>query len=381
MTHCGGWHSLHVDYLIVGSGLTGATIARLLRDHGEEVVVLERRSHMGGNVHDFVHASGIRIHTYGPHYFRTSSERIWSYVQRFARFYSFEATVMTRIDDRLEHWPLTADYINRTLGGKWIPSYCGHIASFEDAALAMMPNAIYERFIKGYTRKQWGVAPRDLDASLASRVEVRFNDDRRLKLSRYQGLPFGGYAAFMQAMLEGIPVYTNVDYMVERSSFVARKLVFFTGAIDEYFGYDLGRLTYRAQDRKHTFLPSTQWFQSVVQVNEPNAMIPYIRTIEWKHMAEPGMASLLKGTVITTETPYFPNHADQYEYPFPDFANRRLYLRYRERLKAAGALIVCGRLGEYRYLDMDQAIGRAMMLTDRVLGGMVTAQLMSEGSS
>jgi UDP-galactopyranose mutase len=359
------------DYVVVGSGLTGATIARTLADQGCDVVVVERRAHLGGNVHDHAHDSGIRIHTYGPHYFRTSSDNIWNYVRRFAEFYPFEAVLMTEVDGRLEHWPVQEEYINRAIGPAWRPGRDDATApaNFEEASLAMMPALVYEKFVKGYTAKQWGVPPATLAAGLAGRFDVRRDGDVRLKSSRYQGIPRGGYAGFMTRMLDGIRVVRGVDYLQRRGEFVARKGTFFTGPIDEYFGFDLGRLAYRGQRREHRYLPDVGWHQPAPQVNHPAPNAPAIRTLEWKHMMEPDLRDGFTGTVLTTEIPYSPDDASDYEYPFPDAANQQLYERYRDRAEAIPGLTVCGRLGEYRYYDMDQAIGRALTIARRVLGG------------
>lgn len=355
------------DFVVVGSGVTGATIARMLADHGHDVVVVERRDHLGGNVHDHLHPSGIRIHTYGPHYLRTSADNIWQYVRRFADFYPFEAVLMSEVDDRLEHWPIHDEYITRAIGTNWQPGYRGAVRNFEEASLAMMPTAVYEKFVKGYTQKQWGIDPRKLAAGLASRFDVRRDGDVRLKSSRYQGIPRGGYSAFMRRMLDGIRVLPEVDFLRQRAELQARRRIFFTGPIDEYFGFDLGRLDYRGQRRAHTYLPNVRWHQPVPQVNHPASATAAIRTLEWKHMMEPELRDTIPGTVITTEIPFSPHDPGDYEYPFPDAANQALYARYRERAEAIPGLTICGRLGEYRYYDMDQAIGRAMTLARRAL--------------
>jgi UDP-galactopyranose mutase len=355
------------DYLVVGAGLTGATIARYLVDRGHDVLVIDRRTHVGGNVHDYVHESGIRIHTYGPHYFRTSADSIWDFVRRFADFYPFEAVLMSEVDGRLEHWPVQEEYILRAVGQNWQPSHAGRANNFEEASLTMMPSLIYEKFVKGYTAKQWGVAPANLAEGLAGRFDVRRDGDVRLKASRYQGIPRGGYCALMKRMLDGIRVVTGVDYLKNRAEFHGRLQAFFTGPIDEYFGFDLGRLAYRGQRRAHRFLPGVRWHQPVPQVNHPDPAVPIIRTLEWKHMLEPELRETLDGTVITTETPYSPEDPSHYEYPFPDAVNHQLYSRYRQRAKTIERLVICGRLGEYRYYDMDQAIGRALTLARRVL--------------
>jgi UDP-galactopyranose mutase len=356
------------DYLIVGSGLTGATIARTLADAGRDVLVVERRPQVGGNLHDFVHHSGIRIHAHGPHYFRTSSEAIWGYVRRFAEFYRFEAVLMSEVNGRLEHWPIQEEYITRAIGADWRPAHRGTAGNFEEASLAMMPRAVYEKFVKGYTAKQWGVPPDTLAAALAGRFDVRCDGDLRLKTSRHQGIPRGGYSLLMRRMLDGIRIVGGVDYLQQRDRFAARVATFFTGPIDEYFGFDLGRLAYRGQRRSHAYLPGKAWHQPVAQVNHPDPAAAPIRTLEWKHMMEPELRDRLPGTVITTETPFTPSDPGDYEYPFPDAANQRLYARYRERSDAIPGLVMCGRLGEYRYYDMDQAIGRALTLAKRALG-------------
>jgi UDP-galactopyranose mutase len=351
------------DFTIVGSGLTGATIARTLHELGHHVLVLERREHLGGNVFDQTHASGIRMHTYGPHYFRTSSQRIWKYVNRFAEFFPYEARLMSYVDGRFEHWPVQSEYISRVQGERWSPAFAGAPSNFEEASLAMMPSIVYKTFVAGYTEKQWGVACTALSASLAGRFEVRADGDTRLKKSTWQGIPKDGYAAFMSRMLAGIPVLLNVDYLHDRSAFTPRIKTVFTGPIDEFFGFDIGRLAYRGQRREHEFLPNVDRAQPVGQVNYPlRSAGDHVRVLEWKHMMEPPFGERLRGTLLTRETPFTPDDPRDYEYPFPDAANQRLYDAYAERAAALSDVLFCGRLGEYRYYDMDQAIGRALKL-------------------
>ena len=356
------------DVLIIGSGLTGATIARLLYDRGHSVMVLERRAHLGGNVHDHRHESGIWVHTYGPHYFRTSSERIWQFVNRFASFRPFAAELKTMVDGRLEDWPVTAEYLERVAGPNWKPEFTGTPTNFEEAALAQMPRAIYEKFVRDYSEKQWGVAAVTLDTGLSGRFDVRTGPDRRLKNSTYQGLPENGYAAFMTSLLADIPLESGVDYLKHRSEFVGQKLTIFTGPIDEFFDFDLGHLGYRGQRREQIWLEGVKQKHPTVQVNFPAKEAgSFVREIEWKHMMPAADLEKINGTLITREHPFTPQVTDQFEYPFPDEANRRLYASYTERAAAMNGLLICGRLGEYRYYDMDQAIGRAMALVDKVL--------------
>jgi len=359
----------HVDYVVVGSGLTGATIARVLHDAGWRVQVLERRAHLGGNVHEHRHPSGIRIHTYGPHYFRTNSEELWAFVNRFGAFHPFVAEVRTEVEGAIEAWPVTADYIRRVAGEGWRPECSGTPQNFEEASLAMMPGEIYRRFVRGYTEKQWGVSATSLSADLAKRFDVRHDGDTRLMRHRYQGIPVEGYDVFMARVLEGIPCELGVDYLAERAQWTPTRRVIFTGPIDEYYGYDLGRLAYRGQQRTHEYRPDVAGVVLPVgQVNNPDpARGAHIRTLEWKHMMPPDEVARVRGTVLTRETPFSPEEPSGYEYPFPDAVNRVLYERYRTRADADAGVLICGRLGEYRYYDMDQAIARARVLAGRLL--------------
>ena len=357
-----------VDFLIVGSGLTGAVIARILRDAGCHVLMVERRAHLGGNVHDHTHPSGIRIHTYGPHYFRTTSEEIWTFVNRFATFDTYEAELKSLVDGQYENWPIAASYIRRVIGARWQPDFEGTPTNFEEASLAIMPRLIYEKFVKGYTEKQWGVPAKALSANLAKRFDVRQDDEPRLMRHKYQGIPSQGYSGLMSNMLADIPVILNFDYLQDRDVIKPRKMLIFTGPIDEFFDYDWGRLAYRGQQREHIYLPDTNYAQPCGQVNNPSPVEgPHIRTLEWKRMMPQPYADRITGTVLTREIPISPADPHHYEYPFPDQANTDLYARYRQRADATLNLLICGRLGEYRYYDMDQAIGRAMMLARNIL--------------
>jgi UDP-galactopyranose mutase len=357
---------LRSELLVVGSGLTGATIARLARETGHSVTVVERRSAVGGNVRDERHSSGIVVHSFGPHFFRTSSERIWRFVTGITPFRPFAAEIMTVIDGAFEHWPVTREYLDRALGAGWTPPFSGEPKNFEEACLAMMPRLVYEKFVRGYTEKQWGVPASMLDAALAGRFEVRMTGDRRLKTSAYQGLPAIGYSAFMAALLGDAEVLLGVDYLKHRSELAGRRLTVFTGPIDEFFGFDLGRLHYRGQRREHIWLERIGCRHATVATNFPDpAAGAFIREIEWKHMMPADEARTIRGSLITREVPTSPADPDGFEYPFPNAENRALYERYAERARALPDLLICGRLGEYRYYDMDQAIGRAMALFER----------------
>jgi len=258
----------------------------------------------------------------------------------------------------------------RLEGRPWAPAPAQTVSKptdFESAALRLMPRSAFDRFIDGYTRKQWGVAPSELEAKLAQRLSVREDDSPLLRLHPFQGLPAGGFSAWMESMLTGIECHVGVDYLTNRDRLRARCKLIYTGAIDEFFGYDGGRLRYRAQRRQHVYLPGTIGsVMPCVQVNHPGLDVDYIRTIEWKHLLEAGQDSV-NGTLLTIETPYSPELSDHYEYPFPGPQDQSLYRRYRNRADAIDGLMICGRLGEYKYYDIDQAIARALTLGKRIL--------------
>ena len=361
--------STNVDYLIVGSGLTGSTIARRLADAGREVLILERRAHIGGNVHDTLHSSGVRVHTYGPHYFRCLSPRIWEFVNRFSMFRPYEAQVKILVDGIYEDWPVHRQTVQRYLD--WVPPQSKRRPrNFEEACLRKLPPQVYHAMIEGYTRRQWGVEPHRLGAELAQRI--RINGDHQHSLTpqhRYQALPTLGYAGWMEAMTGGIPCLRGVDYLQQRDQFRARKLLVFTGSMDEFFGFDEGQLAYRGQRRRLVFYPDRNSFQPCVQVNHPEAdEFAPLRTIEWKYLLPPKQQQFVEGTVVTQEFPFSPSNPDAFEYPVPDLLNKALSHRYRARAALTPNLLLCGRLGEYRYYDMDQAIGRALHLADGILG-------------
>lgn len=357
------------DYVIVGSGLTGAVLARLLTDAGRSVVVLDRRYHCGGNVHDFKHASGIRVHTYGPHYFRTNSDSLWEFVNRFSSFYSYEARIRTFVDGQHEHWPVTRSYIERLLGDIWNTGFDGQPQNFEEASLSMMPREIYDRFVRGYSQKQWGVDPRQLSAELARRFDVREDNETRLCRHKYQGIPVSGYAGLMTSMLDGIPLVLDCDFLKRQDEFEYRFGLIYTGPIDEFFNYRFGKLKYRGQKRIHSFHGDQDYIQPCGQVNYPDPSDgDHIRSLEWKHMMAASELAGVRGTLLTREVTVTPTDPNRYEYPFPDTVNAELYRKYRALADSIPDLLICGRLGEYRYFDMDQAIARAFVLAEKEFG-------------
>lgn len=355
------------DYVVVGGGLTGAVIARLLHDAGCDVLLLEARDRVGGNVADAVHRCGIRYNLHGPHYFRTSSPRIRDYAERFATFYPFAATIMSQVADELFPWPLHRSTFDRFAAGDAEPTEAGAPDNFEAAMLAIIPPAIYDAFIRGYSQKQWGVDPATLDAELAKRIEVRDDGDTRLSKASFQGLPEGGFTAWVEAMLAGIETRLAIDFHDVRSSVQWRRKLIYTGPIDRFFDYRFGPLRYRAQHRVNLFVPGPRSIYPCGQTNLPSAEEgDHVRTVEWRHMLAPAEGPEA-GTLLTMEFPVDADDWRQAEYPFPSKAARGHYDRYAALTERHPDVLFCGRLGEYRYLDMDQAIGRAMLHADRLL--------------
>jgi len=344
------------DLIVVGAGLTGATIARMAAEQDFKVLVLERRSEIGGNVADTVHESGIRYNLHGPHYFRTNSPMIWGFVNRFAVFKRYEAVLMTNVVNAYYPYPPHMNWtVERPLVG-------GEATNFEAACLQKMGPLFYDLFIKHYTKKQWGVDPTELDAGLASRVELRTNGELRLKDCKYQGIPTGGYTELVYSML----THTKIDVETSTTCYLTETPMVYTGCIDELLGFRYGRLRYRTQKREHIFHPNVGFLQPAVQINYPTPDVPYIRRIEWKHL--PHNYPTTDGTLITTEFPQWATSPDECEYPFPSYEDRQLYEKYRDDADSLPNFIVCGRLGFYRYLDMDMAIGSAMnVFRDKVL--------------
>ncbi len=360
---------IKADFVIVGSGLTGSTIARTLTDHQQDVLIIERKDHIAGNVFDYRHPSGAMIHKYGPHYFRCGSEKIWNFLNRFTDFYNWSASLKSKVGDEYLNWPVNMAYIEKVAGpqSEW-QLFKGEPANFEEACLSKMPRQLYELFIKGYTEKQWGVKCTELDKDLATRITInKANVNTLTPNHKWNALPAQGYTEMVRNMIDGIPVKLEFDYLENRHRVAANKMLIFTGPIDEFFGYKYGKLKYRGQNRRVEHITDKKEHQPCIQVNYPNIEDERIRTIEWKHLMKEDEKEQVNGTVLTHETPFTPENSNQYEYPFPDKLNKNLYEKYRQEADTLPNVFICGRLGEYRYYDMDQAIGRAMVLAQNIL--------------
>lgn len=346
------------EFLIVGSGLTGATIARVLHDAGRSVLITDSRSHIGGNVHDH-YVEGVKIHTYGPHYFRTSSQRVHDFITCFCNLIPWSAEVKSN-GAGVRPWPLNEQYIEWECGKNWKPARSGPAANFEEAALNLMPKVIYDYFIKGYTEKQWGVKATELSAELCTRFTVHKGNEQRFSPNaKWQGIPDCGYAELMRRMVAGIPLMLNSKFNIDAAPVFSK--IIYTGSLDSLLNNQFGKLKYRGQ---HRTVEVTSQGLGCLQLNNPGAG-EHIRKIDWSYLPT---ASKPSHTVITTETPYTPTDPDKYEYPFPDEANKVLHQQYVDEVaQRYPHITVCGRLGCYKYFDMDVAIERAFRISEKFL--------------
>ncbi|MDQ2908815.1 MAG: UDP-galactopyranose mutase [Candidatus Eremiobacteraeota bacterium] len=353
------------DYLVIGAGLAGSTIAeRLATNRGARVLVIDRRSHVAGNTHDDVAIGGVRYHAYGPHIFHTNSRRVVAYLSQFTRWRRYEHRVLARVRGQLLPVPINRTTINRLYGLALDESgvaafldaraeHPAHIANSEDMILSRVGRELYELFFRGYTRKHWGRDPAQLDASVCGRIPTRTADDDRYFTDAFQAMPADGFTAMVRRMLDqpGIEVALGVDYAHVADRISARHVVV-TGPIDEFFGYRYGRLPYRSLRFELETHPCRS-MQSVACVNEPDESVPFTRTTEYKHLT--GQSA--ETTVLSRE---FASDAGDPYYPIPCPESRALYRRYEALAKRRTNVTFAGRLGEYKYFNMDQAVASAL---------------------
>lgn len=303
--------------------------------------------------------SGVVIHNYGPHFFRTSNVDVWDFVNRFSSFYKYEAYVMACIGKKYYPWPPHVHDFT-------IPQAIYEPRNFEEACLAKMPREIYRDFVYGYTRKQWGCSPSLLEPELADRIEIRKgNGESRLKTSKFQGIPELGYSMMMENMVQDIPIILDTDYSSVKGDIEVKNKIIYTGPIDEYYGYEYGRLKYVRQKRFIIHKPEVYEYQPYPVVNFPQTEKLHIRSIEWKKLMKDDDG--VQGTVVTKEVPMISNDPDTHEYPFPSKRELDLYNKYKRLSYSDDKMIFCGRLGSYRYLDMDAAIEAAFEIGRSIL--------------
>ena len=361
------------DFLIVGAGLYGATFANRAHSLGKRCLVVDRRGHAGGNCYSY-EAEGIQVHRYGPHIFHTSDRSVWDYVNQFAEFNNFVLSPIANYNGEVYNLSFNMNTFYQIWGVQTPAQAQAEIVrqtapysnreptNLEEQALSLVGADIYEKLIKGYTEKQWGRPCNELPAFIIKRLPLRYTFDNNYFNDRYQGIPTGGYTKLIEWMLDGIDVELGIDYLADRTRLVgvARKIVY-TGQIDEYFGYCLGNLEYRSLSFETEIL-NTGNHQGVAAVNYTDPQTPFTRCIEHKHFefggGNPGK------TVITREYPKQWEPGAEAYYPINDTSNNELYSRYKAMANAEPGVIFGGRLGTYRYLDMDKVIGEAIMRSE-----------------
>ena len=359
--------SREYDYLIVGAGLFGAVFAREMTDAGKRCLVIDRRDHVAGNVCTET-VEGIAVHRYGAHIFHTNDDAVWDYVNRFARFNRFTNSPIANYKGELYNLPFNMNTFHQ-MWGVTTPAQAraeirrqqeasgdGEPQNLEEQAIRLVGRDIYEKLIKGYTQKQWGRPCTELPSFIIRRLPVRFTYDNNYFNARHQGIPEDGYTALVERMLEGIPVRLHTDFLPRREELSAlAECVLYTGPIDAYFDYRLGALEYRSL-RFETELLDTDNYQGNAVVNYTDAETPYTRIIEHKHF----VYGTQPKTVITREYSAEWRPGDEPYYPVNDGKNAALYQAYRALAQREQRVIFGGRLGEYRYYDMDQVVRAAL---------------------
>ena len=366
------------DYLIVGAGLYGATCANLLKAAGKRVLVVEKRSQIAGNCFTETRA-GICVHRYGAHIFHTDDESVWQYVQQFSAFNRYTNCVIANYRNRLYSLPFSMYTFNQ-MWGVITPQAAMQIiesqrkeagistpTNLEEQALSLVGRELYETLIRGYTEKQWGRKCTELPAFIIRRLPLRWTFDNNYFTSRYQGIPTGGYTKMVERMLQGIEVRLNTDYLKNRETLNAQAgKIIYTGGIDAYFNDQLGSLAYRTV-RFETEELDTPNFQGNAVVNYTSSEVPWTRIIEhkWFTFGRDENGSELPNTVISREYSQEWKPGDEPYYPINDSKNNALYRAYLDLAKKEPQTIFGGRLGEYKYQNMDEVIQSAMALAQR----------------
>lgn len=355
------------DYLIVGAGLFGAVLARELTDNGKKVLVIDKRNHIAGNAY-CENIDGINVHKYGAHIFHTNNDEVWAYVNRFAKFNDYINMPEAMYKGKKYNLPFNMNTFNQLWGVK-TPEEAkakieeqvnklniGEPKNLEEQALKLVGKDVYEVLVKGYTEKQWGRKCKDLPAFIIKRLPLRFEYNNNYFNAKYQGIPIGGYTKMVEKMLENIEVQTNTDYFtfVQETKDEFNKIIF-TGKIDEFFDYKYGKLEYRTV-RFETEDLKIDDYQGNAVVNYTEYEVPYTRIIEHKHFE----FTKCDHTIISKEYPVEYKDGMEAFYPINDEKNSDLYQKYLEESKKHPKVIFGGRLGEYKYYDMDKTIEMAL---------------------
>ena len=357
----------HYDYLIVGAGLYGAVFAQKAMEAGKTCLVIEKRDHIAGNIYTEA-VEGIQVHRYGAHIFHTNNDEVWSYVNRFATFNRYTNSPVANYKGEIYNMPFNMNTFNKMWGvitpaeaqaeieRQRAAHYVAEPKNLEEQAINLVGTDIYEKLVKHYTEKQWGRPCTELPAFIIKRLPVRFIYDNNYFNALYQGIPVGGYTAMVEKMLEGAEVRLGVDYLADKAAWdaVADKVVY-TGPIDAYFGYKLGALAYRSV-RFETETLDMENYQGNAVVNYTDADTPYTRIIEHKHFE----FGTQPKTVISREYSAEWKVGDEPYYPVNDEANGALYQQYKALAEGEEKVLFGGRLGEYKYYDMDKVIEAAL---------------------
>ncbi len=362
------------DYLIVGSGLFGAVFAHEATKRGKKCLVLEKRNHMGGNIY-CEKIEDITVHRYGAHIFHTSNELVWDYVTSFCEFNDFINTPMANYEGKLYNLPFNMNTFSQIFGvttpeeakaviDEQRSEITGEPQNLEEQAISLVGREIYTKLVKGYTEKQWGRDCRDLPAFIIKRLPVRYTYENNYFNDKYQGIPVNGYNELIDKLLDGVEVRLNTDFLENREEYMSlcEKCVY-TGTIDSYFNYSLGNLDYRSL-RFETEVLDLKEFQPVAVVNYNERQVPYTRIIEHKHFE----FGTQPKTVITREYPANWQMGDEPYYPVNDKKNNDLYAQYQSLAENEVNVIFGGRLGQYKYYDMDKCIEAALQLCKEELG-------------
>lgn len=370
--------------LVVGAGVSGATVARVLAEAGIHVQVIDRRNHLAGNCHcERDQNSGILLHVFGPHIFHTDNQDVWKFVQRFAQFKPFEHRVKATANGKVYGLPITLHTLNqvfeRTMSPAEAKVFVARLThkteqprNFEEQALATIGQDLYELFFKGYTQKQWGRRPREIPAHVFQRLPLRFSYDDRYFTQRFQGIPVDGYTQMVHAMLDHPRIETQLSTAFSDQIIADYGHIFFTGSLDDYFGRDMGTLPYRTLDFAHQVAVGDQ--QGCAVMNFPDTSVAHTRVTEHKHFAP---WEEHRETVVTKEFSRDAEEGDIPFYPLRAVGGEELLTAYRARATQLTNVTFLGRLGTYRYLDMDKAIGEALALARGFLARQST-QLSSE---
>ena len=356
------------DFLIVGAGLYGAVFAQIAHERGKRCLVIDSRPHIAGNIYT-EDVEGIAVHRYGAHIFHTNDEAVWRYVTRFAEFNHFVNSPVANYKGHLYNLPFNMNTFYAMWGVTTPAEAAAKIEeqrriagvtdpkNLEEQAISLVGFDIYERLIKGYTEKQWGRSCRELPTSIIKRLPVRFRFDNNYFNAKYQGIPTEGYTKLVERLLEGTEVRLNSDYFVDRAELDALvEHIIFTGPIDRYFDYCYGALEYR-RVRFETEVLDKENYQGVAVVNYTEREVPYTRIIEHKHFVFGNQSK----TVISREYPAEWQIGEEPYYPINDERNQRLYRRYKAKADSLTKVTFGGRLGSYKYYDMDKIVAEAFL--------------------